>query len=71
MINQLVPTNLNTTINLPGVTRQTSKLIHQNLRWNRTYLVLICSNVLTVKGIIKLTQTHIHFGSITSTECQE
>ena len=64
----MISTNLNTTINLPGAARWNSKLTYQDSRWNRAHLALICSNISTARGIIKPTQTHVHSGSITSTE---
>ena len=68
MLNAIVHTKLNTTINLHGVTRLTSRPIFLGLKLNKVNYAYILSNMQTVKAIIKLTQIYILFGNIDSIE---
>ena len=63
----MVPTSLNITTNLHGVTKQTIKLIPQDLKFWRANLTLTCSNALTIKASIKLTWTLVPSKSIALT----
>jgi len=66
MLNAIVHTKLNTTINLHSVTRLTSRPIFLGLKLNKVNYAYILSNMQTVKTIIKLTQIYILFGNIDS-----
>ena len=64
----MVYTRLTITGTLPGIVRQTSKLIYLDLRQNKKNCVFICLNISTTKETIKPTPTLAHSGGIASTE---
>jgi len=59
-------TRANIIDNLHGVAKQILRLIHIGLKQNKRNHVLICLNVLIVKGIIKQIPISVFSGSITS-----
>jgi len=63
----MIPTSLNITANLCGITKQTRKLILQDLKSRRANHTLTHSSALTAEASIKLTQTLVPSGSIAST----
>ena len=61
-------TSLKTIMSLASVTKLTQRQIFLILKWRKANCVLIPSNVLTIKAIIKQIQTHVIFGDIDSIE---
>ena len=64
--NAMDHTRANIIDNLHGVTKQILRLIHISLKQNKRNHVLICLNVLIVKGIIKQIPISVFSGSIAS-----
>ena len=61
-------TSLKTIMSLASITKLTQRRIFLVLKQRKANCVLILSNALTVKVIIKQIQTHVPFGDIGSTE---
>jgi len=61
-------TRANIINNLHGVAKQTSRPICPGLKQNKENYILIHSNALTTKGIIKQISISAHSGSIASIE---
>ena len=66
MSNAIDHTRANIIDNLYGAVKQTSRPICLGLKQNKENHVLIHSNILTTKGIIKQILISAHSGSITS-----
>jgi len=66
MLNAMVHTKPNTTINLHSITRLTSKPILRGSKLNKMNHACILSNVQTAKMIIKLTQIYVLSRNINS-----
>ena len=67
MLNTIVYTKPNITINLLSAVRLTLRLTLLDSKQNKMNYACICSNTQTAKIIIKLTQIYAHFGNINST----
>jgi len=61
-------TRANIITNLHGATKQISRPIYLGSKQNKRNCVLICWNILIIKGIIKWISISAHSGSITSIE---